>query len=128
MNVDDLVLECRFINSVTGEVVGYLFRGYMTPSGTICKVALSENKIKSLGMDIASWLQYADADLCEVIDLGCGRYAMKNMAVTYLPDKSDIPYDVYAGEICAYGYIFNKYSYFKLDDSVALDRALGMQY
>lgn len=122
MTVDDLILESRLIDVSTGEIVGYMFRGYMSPSGAIYRVCLTEPMINKLGMDIASWLQYAEADITRVVkDRTTGMIALESNALSYSPDvnRYNIKY--------VSGYAFDRYSFFNLDDEVALQRALGAE-
>lgn len=123
MTVDDLVLESRLIDVSTGEIAGYMFRGYISPNGTIYRVCLTEPMINKLGMDIASWLQYAEADITRVVkDHATGMIALESNALAYNPELDENSNIRYVS-----GYAFDRYNFFNLDDEVAIQRALGVE-
>lgn len=128
MTVDDLILESRLVDASTGEIIGYMFRGYMSPNGTIYRVCLTEPKINKLGMDIASWLQYAEADITKVVkDHTTDMIALESNAIAYDHEFEAEGYLDDEHIIYRSGYAFERYRFFPLDDEVALQRALGAE-
>ena len=62
MKLDDLMLQNKLVDKNTQEIVGYLLT---SNKGRV--VALTKSKMIALGMDLANYIDYTDAETLEVI-------------------------------------------------------------
>lgn len=110
-------IECRYVDSRTGTVLGYLY------SNKTYKLAVSFEKARELDLDSSFALPYLDLESILVREYN-GKYYDEATCIfeednsEYLEDKED-------NLRCRVGGMwFNKYQCIEIDNSVAIERFL----
>lgn len=113
--LDDLVVESKLVDIVTGEVVGYIL------ADETYKVAITKKKMLEEGMDLASYIDYVDASLVEVAFYN-NKYASIDNMKYKLENLSDVPFEKLAdGTVALSGYAFDKFRLIELDNDTAIN-------
>lgn len=113
--LDDLVVESKLVDIVTGEVVGYIL------ADETYKVAITKKKMLEENMDLASYIDYVDASLVEVAFYN-NKYASIDNMKFKLENLSDVPFErLTDGTVALSGYVFDKFRLIELDNNTAIN-------
>lgn len=113
--LDDLVVESKLVDVVTGEVIGYIL------ADETYKVAITKKKMLEENMDLASYIDYVDASLVEVVSYN-NKYASVDNMKYRLENLSDVPFErLEDGTVALSGYVFDKFRLIELDNDTAIN-------
>ena len=113
--LDDLVVESKLVDVVTGEVIGYIL------ADETYKVAITKKKMLEEGMDLASYIDYVDASLVEVAFYN-NKFANIDSMKYKLENLSEVPFERLAdGTVAISGYVFDKFRLIELDNETAIN-------
>ena len=115
MNLDDLNLQNKLVNIITGKIVGYTL---VSNTGRV--VALTKSKILELDMDLANYIDYTDVPILEVYSYN-NTYALSENRLYFIDEYEESPYKVLEdNKVCIYGNVINKYHLITLDSDTVI--------
>ncbi len=118
--IDDLILQSSLVDVMTGEIIGYIIVDTDTDAGY--RLALTKKKMEAEGLDLASWVDYAESEELQVVtyqnkfaDVSFARYRAENLI--------DVPFERLSDNTVAiYGYVFDTFRLIPLDSDFAIQQ------